>query len=261
MLNPNKAERHPAEMILVGFFYASLSLVCSNWLFPEYSSITAVFLTTISCLYIIQGAILIEEEREGKFESEKSLLKHHSGVIALIFYLFVGFFLAFLFWNIILPESLSTNLFEAQKNEVENIQRITGRSVAFGDFATIFINNLKVMGISVLFAVFYGSGAVFILAWNASVIGFVIGEIIKNTTGISALPILLFKYAIHGIPEMVAYFVAALAGGILFVTIIRGDYSKDRIIRTCIDFSVLIFISIVLLGIAGIVESYFSSAI
>ena len=47
---------------------------------------------------------------------------------------------------------------------------------------------------------------------------------------------------LDGIPEMIAYFIAALAGGILFITILRGDYSTQRIKRTALDVCLLIVI-------------------
>jgi uncharacterized membrane protein SpoIIM required for sporulation len=123
----------------------------------------------------------------------------------------------------------------------------------------IFFNNLKVLLISLLLAFFFGAGAIFVLVWNASVMGFVIGELARNTLGIFALPVAFTKYFLHGIPEMLAYLTVALAGGIIYVFISRRDFLKPgKTKRVLIDTLVLIGISIGLLVIAGLIEVYIS---
>ena len=263
LLNPNKAERHPFEMMLVGFFYTSLSLWLALWVFPAYASIVMVFFTVLSCLYIVQGALINEESREENVHSEGWILKQHAKLLLFFLFLFVGFLLAFVFWVVVLPNSTTAVLFEVQEDVVNDIQTIsndiTGNAIGGSSAFTIILgNNLRVLFISLLFAVFYGAGAIFILVWNASVMGFVIGELARDTFGLVSLPVLFTKFFIHGIPEMLAYFVAALSGGIIFVSILRGDFRTGRIKRTVIDTSVTLGISLALLIIAALLEVYVS---
>ena len=49
-----------------------------------------------------------------------------------------------------------------------------------GNLMPIFMNNMRVLLFTILFAFFYGAGAIFIFAWNASVIGFAIGNVFRN---------------------------------------------------------------------------------
>jgi uncharacterized membrane protein SpoIIM required for sporulation len=51
----------------------------------------------------------------------------------------------------------------------------------------------------------FGAGAIFILAWNASVIAAAIG--IFANSDLSKLPMGVMRYMIHGIPEIGAYFI------------------------------------------------------
>lgn len=261
LFNPKKAKRHPAEMFFVGFFYTSLSIMLSIWIFPEYASITSIFLTVLSSLYIIQGAIINEQKKETMLISEKRLLKRHARIILLLLYLFLGFLMAFFFWRIALPDTASSIAYQVQENEMRNIQAITGKSVSFDNFSTIISNNLRVLFLSIVFAAFYGAGVLFILAWNSSIMGFVMGTIIKEKFGLAALPLVFAKYFLHGIPEMISYFIGALAGGIIFVTIVRGDFRGEKIKRVAIDFSILVGISVAILFIAAAIESYISPLI
>jgi len=259
LFNPKKAERHYLEMLLVGFFYSSISLLISLWIFSDYASIGMVFLSVFSCLYVVQGALKLEESKEKDYNPESWLLKQHFKILLFLLFLFLGFVLAFSFWSFVLPSSKISVLFEMQKNSVERINQFTGNAVLPSAFFKILSNNIKVLILSIIFALFYGAGAIFVLVWNASVMGFVIGDLARKTFGIVALPLAFTKYFLHGIPEMFAYLIGALVGGILFTAFIKGDLlKKDRAKRILIDSFVLILISIFILIFAAFIEVYIS---
>jgi uncharacterized membrane protein SpoIIM required for sporulation len=261
LFNPKKAERHPFEMILVGFFYASISILLGAWVFPDQASLVMVFFTVLSCLYVIQGALRLEENKDRDYKSEKWVLKEHTKLLFFLLCLFLGFVFAFSFWTLVLPESQVETYFSLQKSVFQGIQEMasTGNAVSPGLFNLIFFNNLKVLLISLIFAFFYGAGAIFVLAWNASVMGFVIGEVAKNALGFVSLPQSYIKFFLHGIPEMLAYLTIAVAGGIIYVAIIRGDFfHQGRKKRLIIDTLVLILISVALLVVSALIEIYIS---
>ena len=265
LLSPKRAERHYIEIILVGFFYSSISIFLSLWIFPSNSSLAAIFLTVISCLYIVQSILITEEDKESDYKSEKWILKEHAKLIVFLSSLMFGFIISFTFWTIILPESVNSSIFSLQISTLKDIGEIsknfiTGNVISNSGNAiyTIIANNFKVLLFSLIFALFYGAGAIFILVWNSSIIGIVIGTLARESLGLSALPIIFTKYMIHGLPEMIAYFIASLAGGIIFVTIIRGDVKKGKIKRIIIDVTILIALSITILLIAAFLEIYVS---
>jgi uncharacterized membrane protein SpoIIM required for sporulation len=257
LFNPKKAKRHPFEMMLVGFFYSSISIFLALWIFPDYASLVMVFFTVLSCLYVIQGAIRIEEGKDRDSKSEEWVLREHYKTLSFLLFLFLGFVFAFTFWSFVLPLDNVASIFSIQSSVVSRIKSIvpTGNSFEGSAFFPILSNNLRVMLISLIFAFFYGAGAIFVLAWNASVMGFVIGDLARKTFGIAALPVAFLKYFLHGIPEMFAYLMAALAGGIIYIAIVRGDFfRKGRVRRILIDVFALIFIAIVLLILAALIE-------
>ena len=122
----------------------------------------------------------------------------------------------------------------------------------------------------VLFSFIYGVGAVFILTWNASVIGVAIGDTIKS--GISQIGELLhissshryagvvtyglMRYTIHGVPEILAYFVAGLAGGIISSAVIRHDFGTKKYEKIILDSSLLLLGSLILVVVAAFLEVY-----
>ena len=137
-------------------------------------------------------------------------------------------------------------------------------------FARIFFNNIQVLVFAVIFSFLYGVGAIFILTWNASVIAAAIGIFIK--TGISEIAsyvglakvaayfkvvsLGLLRYSIHGIPEILAYFVAGLGAGIISVAVLRHGLEMDKFRKILFDSTNLFVIALVILTIAALLEVY-----
>ena len=66
----------------------------------------------------------------------------------------------------------------------------------------------------------------------------------------------LLRYMIHGIPEIAAYFIGALAGGIISVAFINHELGTKRFEKVVVDASVLILISVAMLIIAALLEVF-----
>ncbi len=265
LFNPKRAERHPLEFFVISIFYSSVSILVASLIFPEYSSLIMVFFTSLSCLYIIQGAMKIEESKENDLENEKNLLQKHSKLIKLILALFIGFVVAFAFWSFILPPEKVSTLFELQNNVIKGIQStdVTGNAVSNSIALKIIItNNLKVLAISFILSLFYAAGSIFVIVWNSSVMGFAIGTIAKSSENLLSFPILFTKYFLHGIPEILSYITIILAGNILFISIIKKNIFIEGK-RKCIitDVITLIGISLAFIFVSALIEVFISSLI
>ncbi len=263
LFSPKRAERHPFEMMLIAIFYSSISIILSIWIFPEYSSLVMVFFTVLSCIYVIQGAFKAEEIKGKRAKSEGWLLKQHLRLLVLLLFLFIGFVISFSSWSFFLPNEIAKTVFSVQNSAVESVRAamtgVTGSAFSSNGITFILMNNFKVLLVSLVFAFFFGAGAIFILVWNASIMGHVIGNLAKNTLGLVGMPIAFAKYFIHGIPEMLAYLSVALAGGIIYIAIWRGDFfNSEKRNRIIFDSIILILISVFLLVVAALLEIYVS---
>jgi len=190
------------------------------------------------------------------------LIKEHGKALSFFMFLFLGFVVSFALWYVFLPPDLTQNLFQIQIKEIKQVQNIeiTGNAVSLINvFGSIFFNNLLVMIFALLFAFFYGVGAIFILTWNASVLGVAIGNFanINISSGyFTSISSGLLRYSIHGIPEMLAYFTAGLAGSIISVAIIRHDFGSGKFKHILIDSLDMIFLSVFILFIAALLEVF-----
>ena len=66
----------------------------------------------------------------------------------------------------------------------------------------------------------------------------------------------IVRYAIHGIPEILAYIIAGVAGGILSVAIIKKKLQNREMEKVLLDVSDLILLSVFILFIAGLLEVF-----
>jgi len=271
VLNPFTAAKRPWELLIAGIFYGSAALFLSIWIFEEYASLVMVFLTVMACMPLFYKTLRSEEAKDLLIKSESKLLKEHGKAIMLLVLLFIGITIAFAFWYVVLPAETSSSVFKIQTQTIASLnQQVTGSIAKFNLLNRIFLNNVKVLIFCILFSFIYGSGAIFILAWNASVIGAAAGNFIRThlaqyagAIGLEkvagyfyASSLSVLRYSLHGIPEVAAYFVAGLAGGILSVAIIKRDFGTKSFERILLDSSDLILIAVFMLFIAALIEVF-----
>ncbi|MAG73744.1 hypothetical protein CL620_05475 [archaeon] len=272
LFNPFHVKKQPWQMFIAGFFYALIALILSYVVFKEVAGLLMVFLVVMSTMPILYTTIKNEEELDLKYTKELKLLKEHSKVLIFLMFLFLGITAALLLAYLFFPQNIVDATFSLQQQAIVNVNdnvraTVTGDITRFGLFGSIFSNNLKVLFFCLVFSLLYGSGAMFILTWNASVIAAAMGNVVKTNVadaatsfGLStiaayfgATAFSFFRYMTHGIFEIAAYFIAGLAGGIISIALIKHNLKEDRVLIDALD---LILISIGVLFFAGIIEVY-----
>ena len=107
---------------------------------------------------------------------------------------------------------------------------------------------------TIIFSIIFGAGGIFILAWNATVISAAV--VIFSNSSLIKLPISISRYLIHGIPEIAAYFIGTLAGGIIGISIIKKEYKTEKFWNILHDSLLMIIIAIVILVFAALIEVF-----
>jgi uncharacterized membrane protein SpoIIM required for sporulation len=281
LIRPRDAEKKPWKMFFIGLIYASLSVLLVHWFFSgdlvlsKFSGMLVVTFSVMFSLPYMYFMIKREEQEDEQIEGFFSVWKTHSDAVYAFMWLFLGFIVAFAFWFIFLQNS---NLLNAQIETyclINNPGNIEG-CVAQYDFTagapgptgaatkeirllSILENNVFVLIFTLIFSLLFGAGAIFVLAWNASVIAAAIG--IFTQYQIREIPIGLARYMIHGFPEIAAYFVTALAGGMIGVGVIRHGIKNKRFLRIVENSVILLFIALVILFIAAAIEVYITPGI
>ena len=286
LITAKKAEKKPWDLFFLGALYASVAMFLSVWIFKEEASIVMVLLTVIAALPLVYNTIKYEEAKDVGSFKESTLMKEHGKALSCFVFLFIGFVFAFSLWFVFLPHDLVGVIFDTQLNTIKSINTqiaggIVGTSsvdtsaVSGGNlFLQILSNNIRVLLFCLFFAFFYGAGALFILVWNASVISAAVGTFFRNNISRYAeavgwtkvggyfhiFSLSLLRYFIHGIPEILAYFIGGLAGGIISVAVIRHDFGTKTFKRIIFDSLDLVMLAIFVLVISAFLEVYVTPA-
>ena len=274
LINPKRVEKGAWKMLFVGLLYGSLSLLLVHWFFArdavlsQYSGILVVTFCVMFSLPFMYFIIKQEEEEDEEVEGFLKVWETHKDAIFALMWLFLGFVLAFTFWYILLQNS---TLFNAQIetycmiNSPGNIENcvseyalsesgISGGATKELRFLSIMENNIYVMIFTLIFSLIFGAGAIFILAWNASVIAAAIGVFTQYK--IAEIPLGIVRYMIHGFPEIAAYFITALAGGMFGFGVIKHGIRNRHFVRVLENVALLLFLAIIILIVAAVIEVY-----
>jgi uncharacterized membrane protein SpoIIM required for sporulation len=269
--------------MLQSIILSSLSIWIASAIFPNNASITAIAFVTIGLVPLIEKILGQEEEEEEEHPGNPvGFLARHSDIIAIYSWFFIGLIISYSFWFYALPTEdtplciasfciqapLKEKVFAEQTSTLSMIKGAVGinaeatREDCFGNSKSIgkctefiFSNNAIVLGLAILFSFLYGAGAIFLLAWNASVIGILLGQQALQAqsyhmgllSGVGLFP--------HGIPEIISYFLGAIAGGIISVAIMKGKFQTKAFGQIAKDVLFLIILSYVILFFAALIEA------
>ncbi|MBI4020375.1 MAG: stage II sporulation protein M [Candidatus Aenigmarchaeota archaeon] len=223
------------------------------------TGIFAIIFTEIPSIYLMTMLIKKEERLEEKYVREHYMkgfwIRHEKDAIMLLLY-FAGLTLNFALWSFFLPP----DTFQIQLEKINQIRgSVSGSATAAASsgilgFVSIFSNNMQVLLISFLFSFAFGAGAIFILTWNASILGVFIGQLSKTVWDIPAVSAAFLP---HGIPEIAGYLIAGLGGGIISAAMIRKVPSGTlRIIL--LDGLKLLLVGALLIVFGALVEALVS---
>jgi len=236
-------------------------------------SLSIVFFTSLALAPLMVKLLQVEEKQDIE-ELGTTMWERHADVIMTYSMLFLGAVVAFSLWFTLLPNQLISAIFFEQIAVIKAVTGMQAQGLVIGyaiaarmSMWTIIANNIKVLMVATLLAFCIGSGAIFILTWNASVIAVAIGGMARqflvytadlgHFAGLAAyfysLPFSLSQLVLHGIPEIVAYFIGGLAGGILSVA---ATAHQGRAVWVVIKDAIKLFVvAFAIIFIAGYIEA------
>ncbi|MEK6845009.1 MAG: stage II sporulation protein M, partial [Nanoarchaeota archaeon] len=235
IIHPGRTQKGPWKMFFIGLIYASLSLILVHWFFskdPDLSKASGMMVVLFLIMFTLPYMYFIikkEEKEDETVEGFKGVWNAHKDALYAFMWLFFGFVIAFSFWYVVLQDgnllnfqlqtycriNNPTDISACVEQYVMGSDKMSGSVLKETRLLSIIENNVYVMIFTLIFSLIFGAGAIFILIWNASVIAAAIGIFTKYS--VKEIPLGIGRYMIHGLPEIGAYFVAALAGGIFGV--------------------------------------------
>lgn len=280
LLSPARARREPHDMLLIAMLFVSFGVLVHVFL-PSLKGSSIIF-AVIPAIPLVWGLLLKEEKREEteieeayklwytifpKSEGEApkyNFFTYHNLLIKVFSYFFLGAIVAYSFWYAVLPPETTKDVFGEQISELKNIQSslapqvlLSGSFALKGErFTTLFTHNMQVLALMFAFCLVYGIGSIYILLWNASLIGVVIGQKVQ-ASGVAGGVLGFLGLLPHGIFEIFAYFIASIAGGVLSMAVMRWKYNKRELPLILLDVFALTLAAVVLLAVGAFIESVY----
>jgi len=276
LIGERNIRKHPLYMLLITFIISFGSIIAAYNISPVHSSVLSVAFITIGLIPVVHN-ILAKEEYEEAVERKSAVtfFARHFNLILIYVFIFVGVILAFTIAFMVFPPEVNQTLFQEQINSfcwlqsdacIENLPlsisgQVTASSLGYCQTPglqdpflcsfIIFENNAKVLLFIIILSLLYGAGAIYIIAWNASIIGLFFGEMLLTLEYGKAVSFAMVMLIGHGPAELLAYVFGALAGAVLSAMISRGQFLSH-------EFSTIIK-DVLFLGLLGLFSVAYGS--
>lgn len=281
IFNPVKISKNPSIIFFEAIVLSLMSVFLSIFILPkDYVSVGILAFITIGSIPVFGKLFSYSSYL---FNYSESFYTRHKRLFLQLIYFFLGVFCAFVFLFFLLGPNTKEIVFSTQMIEVEGVSNlrnsITGQvsqtqlaneSNFNKVFKLVLSNNFGVILRAAALSFFYGAGALFLIAWNASVLATVISsEIASNLGVVLTSPLGIFQaifqtfvsfigYIPHGFPELLAYFIISFAGAMLARDLVKGLFTTEFRWKIIGDLLFMLALSIFLLVIGAIIEaSYF----
>lgn len=218
----------------------------------------SVIFTIIPSVYFLTMFIKKQERMDEKDIArhyEKGFWVRHDKDILIFLFYFFGLTFSYAFWGYSLP----AGTFQIQTMKIQEIRVLAGNVLAGSasstemlSFTRVFLNNIQVMSFAFIFSLLFGAGAVFIVVWNASILGVYIGRLSES---LFHIPFQSLSFLPHGIPEIAGYLMAGLAGGIISAAIIRG-HKMEIVMVVILDALKLLGLALLFILLGAMIETF-----
>ncbi|MDY6770433.1 MAG: stage II sporulation protein M [Candidatus Nanohaloarchaea archaeon] len=247
------------DTVLATAIATAASLLLVNTVLPfqiggiDFGGLITVVLITLALSYPLTSFIKRRDREELRAHwDEPHLLRRHAEEVQIYLLAFLTSTLLFAASVLVLPDSF----YIIQQTALEALNAAVGNITADSFFLHLITNNMRVFIATFALSFFISGGMVFIIIWNASVLGVLIG---RTSEHVLSIPIQTAPYLVHGSLEVAAYILAGLAGTLLAIDTETYFTSQKQELRSFTpqlrDIVALLSLGLLLLLLAGMIEA------
>jgi len=260
LLDTDRVKKHPLFIVLLCFFYVLVAYGIAFLFFPHHVSVVSIFTLTLLLIPSLNHLLFSEEGIERR-AGISHFLKNHKSFFKVFGFAFLGVFIGLIAVAFLLP----ADLFSYQQGFLFKVHNLGGMQEfgqkdfipSFSQSFGVFSFNLEVALICLVLSVFYGAGAVFLIVFNASLFASFLFYVINYAN--YKLP--SFILLIHFIPEIIGFLLAAVAGAVLSVAIMREHWGSNYFKNVIKNAFLMFIISLGCLFIASLLEVFVSKSV
>lgn len=267
LFSPKLVRHRPYLAFVLGLVFTFVGFGISKIIFNKFISLATVFLATLFLVPTLLHLIKIEERLERRY-GLKHFFKNHKDIVEVYIFAFLGVFFAFFVLGMITYGTPTHDqLFDFQIDFIEFQQGLNtdeiknsvaqGVEPTFDNFTDLLAHNLVIVIICFILAFFYSASAIFLIILNGSVFAHFIVLVIKSVShnfmqSLQALGI----FSLHLIPEIAAFLIAAIAGGIVSKAVLDERHGSERFRNVFKDATILVIIACLLVLLGALIEVF-----
>lgn len=272
VFDPKEVRERPLVAQYMGVVYVLLSFIVSNIIWrhsPLFVGVSTIILALVLTLPTLRSFLRSEE----KALEKSSHLAAHRPVIIFYLHFFIGVFLTFFVLSLAFPDAvMSETQLNGKDNEIATLDVTLPPPPSLNGESELWIilrNNLLITFVCFLLSIMYASGGLLLILIHASIFSHTIAAVI--TAQFNAAASLLSQFSLlfchlsvlslHMIPEMVAYFIAAVAGGIFAKSLIHHHLHDVVFRRGLKTGTALLALAGVFLVLGSLTEVYLSKTL
>ncbi|MBI5390419.1 hypothetical protein HZB02_02950 [Candidatus Woesearchaeota archaeon] len=266
-LGVNTEKRKGYEFFLMGIVYGTIALLVSLLLFRTYASFLVVIIVVMETIPLVFNYIQYDRGKDvflskGSMHASDYLASaekpsfffgylKYGEILKMYGFVFLGIIVAFIFWHVVLPSSVTAPAFP--DTNYPNALNQTANS-SFGRVMLDFGQSFIVSFLSLLFTLFFGSGAMLILSWNAMIITGIVRDFLMKLSAAFSFS-LIASFGVVMLPKILGFALAGLAGGVISVGVIRYELGSREFKGVMSDSVKVYGIGLVLLLISSVTGS------
>jgi uncharacterized membrane protein SpoIIM required for sporulation len=250
--------RHAPFTFLLSALYVLVAYLVQQVFLPG-KGIATVLLATLLLVPSLHHLIMVEERLERSGSSH--FWRRHRTIIKCYLGAFLGLLAGFLLltaWN---PQALQDQSIQLEQEHLrpETIQGFLDQPYAPG-LATVFglfSHNLLYLLAGFVLSIFYGAGAIFLVAYNASFFAAFAAEIARRWAPSAAS--LIGISLVHLIPESTGYILTAIAGATISRALIHEKPGGQEFRNVLQNAVLLLALGMAAVLAAAFLETYVSA--
>ncbi|MBS3175690.1 stage II sporulation protein M [Candidatus Woesearchaeota archaeon] len=266
ILDSARVKRHIVFIFSLAFLFVFVGYLVSTLFFGSEVSVAMLFTLTLLLSPSMAHLVSNEEYIERK-EGIHHFFRNHKAIFKVYFFIFLGVFAGFfvlgMYGNYYSTFDYQIQFLQSQQGlttELVDDYLQHGYTPNFENFIGLFGENIKVMLITFVLAIFYGAGSVFLVTLNASVFAAFLVFVINYFSKISSYALqTIGVFLIHLIPEITGFFLASLAGSLLSRAILVEKFGSRGYSNILKDCALLLCVAAFFTLLGSFLEVYVSS--
>lgn len=251
--------QHTFFVFFLSAIYVFVAYAVQQIFFPG-QSLATVLLVTILLVPSLHHLIVIEEKIESNGSSH--FWKRHRTIIKCYLGAFLGLLAGFMVLGMINPDTLGYQVTQLEQDHLrpEAINSFTEQPYTpeIGTAIALFSHNIRYLLVGFILSIFYGAGAIFLVAYNASFFAAFVVQLFSRWAGAAQMTAVSL---VHLLPESAGYILTAIAGAEISRALIHERLAGDRfrnVLRNC--FLLLVFAVLCIL-LAAFLETYVTATV